>query len=132
MNEPTERVLRARTMGCKNFVCYCPFYHQINCQDSARIHQFNSQIYILLLSRKSTYAFFMGVDGKHIGRGDVIGIIIFAYTVELLFIYVITIINRFIVYIFNVPPVFRIMLIFLYQLDKSRTSKHEKNSFFYC
>ncbi len=74
----------------------------------------------------------MGVDGKHIGRGDVIGIIIFAYTVELLFIYVITIINRFIVYIFNVPPVFRIMLIFLYQLDKSRTSKHEKNSFFYC
>ncbi len=28
-------------------MCYCPFYRQLNCQDSARIHQFNSQIYKL-------------------------------------------------------------------------------------
>src|SRR4051812_32693886 len=45
MNEPTERALQARTSGCKNFVCSCPFYHQLHCQDSARIHQFHSQIY---------------------------------------------------------------------------------------
>ncbi len=45
MNEPTERTLRARTIGHKNFVCYCPFYRQLNCQDSTRIRQFHSQIY---------------------------------------------------------------------------------------
>lgn len=43
MNEPTERALQARTNGCKNFVRYCPFYRQINYQDSARIHQFHSK-----------------------------------------------------------------------------------------
>jgi len=29
MNGPTERALQARTIGCKSFVCYCPFYRQL-------------------------------------------------------------------------------------------------------
>src|SRR5258708_1381543 len=44
MNEPTKRTLQARTIGCNNFVCYCPFYRQLHCQDSARNHRFYSQI----------------------------------------------------------------------------------------
>jgi len=43
------RILLARIIGRKNFVCYYPFYRQLNCQDSVRIHQFNSQIYTLTI-----------------------------------------------------------------------------------
>lgn len=39
-----RRLIKQKPLGANNFVQYCPFYHQLHCQDSVSIHQLHCQI----------------------------------------------------------------------------------------